>query len=447
MVVVGAGFGGLRCARDLARVPVRVTLVDRQNHHLFQPLLYQVATAGLNPADIAFPVRSFVRRQKNLDVVLGEVAGFDLGGRRVLLADGAAFPYDELVVAAGATHAYFGHPEWERFAPGLKTIEDALEARRRILIAFEEADRAEDPARRLALLTFVVVGGGPTGVELAGAVAEIARHTLASEFRRIDPRRARVLLVEGLPRVLPAMPEDLSRAAEAQLRALGVEVRTGARVTAIDGESVTLGDERIAARTVLWGAGVAASPLARALGAPLDASGRIRVHPDLTLPGHPEIQVVGDLARLARADGTLVPGVAPAAIQEGRHAARNIARALRGEPKAAFAYFDKGLLATVGRGHAVGAVGPFHLTGTLAWLAWLFVHLLFLVGFRNRLAVFLQWVWSYATFGRGARLIVDTARRWQYARAGERGLEELDRPAARPPGEAPAALPADHHPE
>jgi len=445
--VVGAGFGGLRCARALARAPVQVTLVDRHNHHLFQPLLYQVATAGLNPADIAFPVRSFVRHQKNLDVILAEVGGVDLAGRRVLLADGGALPYSELVLATGATHSYFGKPQWASLAPGLKSIEDALEIRRRILTAFEEADRELDPQRRQGLTTFVVVGGGPTGVELAGALAEIARHTLASEFRRIDPRRARILLLEGMDRILPAYPPDLSRAARDELNELGVEVRTGARVTAIDAEGVTAGEDRIRASTVLWGAGVTASPLARALGAPLDRAGRVKVNPDLTVPGHPEIQVVGDLAVLAERDGSLVPGVAPAAIQEGAHAAKNIVRALRGEAKLPFHYFDKGLLATIGRRHAVGRIGRLHLRGTLAWLAWLFVHILFLVGFRNRVAVFLQWVWSYATFGRGARLIVDTARQWQGLREAEGRVGASgngDGPRSVPPPRATNELEPEH---
>ncbi len=323
VVIIGGGFAGLQCARALERVPVEVTLVDRHNHHLFQPLLYQVATAGLNPADIAVPIRGFVRSQKNLDVLLAEVSSLDLAARRAFFADGGTIGYDHLVLATGATHSYFGHPEWARFAPGLKTIEDALEIRRRVLTAFEEADREEDPARREALLTFVVVGGGPTGVELAGALSEIARHTLTSEFRRIDPRGARILLLEGLERVLPPYPEDLSAAARRQLVELGVEVRTGTMVTAIDAEGVEVGDTRIAARTVLWGAGVAASPLARALGAPLDKAGRVKVQPDLSVPGQAQVWVAGDLAAV-ESDGKPVPGVAQGAIQGGRHVARQI---------------------------------------------------------------------------------------------------------------------------
>ncbi|HEX8907619.1 MAG TPA: NAD(P)/FAD-dependent oxidoreductase, partial [Anaeromyxobacteraceae bacterium] len=424
VVVVGAGFAGLYCARALRRAPLRVTLVDRRNHHLFQPLLYQVATAGLNPADIAFPIRAFVRRQRNLDVVLGEVAALDLAGRRVILQDGHALAYDHLLVATGATHSYFGHGEWARFAPGLKTLEDALEIRRRILVAFEEADREDDPAAQRALLTFVVVGGGPTGVELAGALAEIARHTLAADFRRIDPRTARILLLEGLPRVLPTYPADLSDAARRQLASLGVEVRTGARVTGIDAQGVSVGAERVLARTVLWGAGVEASPLARALGVPLDRAGRVKVNPDLTVPGREDVWVAGDLALVLCEDGSPVPGVAPAAIQEGRHVARNALRALRGEPRLPFRYRDKGSLSTIGRGRAVGQVGRFHVRGALAWLAWLCVHIYFLIGFRHRFMVLLQWAWHYATFGRSARLIVDTAEQWQRVAA------EASEPAA-----------------
>src|SRR5512133_1023759 len=358
VVIVGAGFAGLYCARALARAPVAVTLIDRRNHHLFQPLLYQVATAGLNTGDIAVPIRSFARRQRNLDVVLGEVSAFDLPGRRVLLGDGSALPYDQLLFATGVTHSYFGNPQWARFAPGLKTLEDALEIRRRVLVAFEDADRTRDPALASALLTFVVVGGGPTGVELAGAVAEIARHTLASEFRRIDPTRARILLLEAMDRVLPAYPPGLSGAARRQLAMLGVEVRTSSRVTAIDAAAVTVGDERIPSRTVLWGAGVAASPLGRALGVPLDRAGRVAVNPDLSVPGLPDVFVAGDLAAVVQ-DGSPVPGVAPAALQMGEAAAENIARDVRGEPRRAFRYRDKGMLATIGRASAVARIGRF----------------------------------------------------------------------------------------
>ena len=435
VVIVGAGFAGLYCARGLARAPVQVTVVDRRNHHLFQPLLYQVATEGLNPADIAVPIRSILRRQANAEVLLGEVAAFDLAARRVRLADGEALAYDHLVVAAGVTHSYFGHSGWARFAPGLKTVEDALEIRRRILLAFEEAERERDPARREGLLTFVVVGGGPTGVELAGALTEIARHTLAADFRHIDPRLARIVLLEGTPRVLPSYPPDLSEAARRQLTGLGVEVRTGAMVSGIDDGGVSIGEERIAARTVLWGAGVSASPLAGALGVPLDRAGRVRVNQDLTVPGHEEVHVAGDLAAVHDASGAPVPGVAPAAIQAGRHVARNIERVLRDEARQPFHYRNKGILATIGRARAVGEVGRVHVKGTVAWLAWLFVHILFLIGFRNRLMVVLQWAWHYATFGRGARLITDTAEQWQLvATAGSSAEREATSP---PPGLPP----------
>jgi NADH:ubiquinone reductase (H+-translocating) len=412
VVIVGGGFGGLEAARALEGAPVRVTLVDRRNHHLFQPLLYQVATAALNPADISAPIRHVLRAQRNAEVVLAEVVAVEPGARRLRLADGA-IPYDFLVVATGATHSYFGNERWAPLAPGLKTVEDALEIRRRILLAFERAERETDPIARDALLTFVIVGAGPTGVELAGALSEIARHTLTRDFRHIAPESARVILVEALPTVLPAYPHRLQGAARRQLERLGVEVRTGAKVTRIDAEGVTVGDERIPARTVLWGAGVAASPLARTLGAPLDRAGRVEVLPDLTLPGHPEIAVVGDLAAVRQEDGAPVPGVAPAAMQEGRHAAENVVRTLAGRPRRPFRYRDKGSLATIGRAAAVARVGGLEFSGLAAWLAWLLVHVFFLIGFRNRVAVMLQWAWSYVTFSRGARLITDTAEQWR----------------------------------
>ena len=427
VVIVGCGFAGLYCTRALARAPVRVTLVDRRNHHLFQPLLYQVATAGLSPGDIAYPVRSFIRNQRNLDVVLAEVSAFDLAGRRVLLSDGRALRYEQLLVATGAGHSYFGRPDWARFAPGLKTIEDAVEIRRRIFVAFEEAEQEPDPARRGALLSFVIVGGGPTGVELAGALAEIAHHTLASEFHRIDPRRARILLLEGTPRLLPAYTPDLSESARRQLASLGVEVRTDAMVTDIDEAGVRVGDERVPARTVLWAAGVAASPLGRALGAPLDRAGRVKVEPDLTLPGHPEVYAAGDLAVVVRRDGQLVPGLAPAAIQEGKHAGRNIARLARGLPLLPFRYRNKGAIATIGRAAAVADLPWAKLSGRLAWWLWVGVHIYFLIGFRNRFAVLLQWAWQRFV-GRGMRLIT-----------GERHPLELLAPEARPAQESGAA--------
>ena len=410
MVIVGAGFAGLEAAKRLARVPVLVTVIDRANHHLFQPLLYQVATAALSPADIAAPVRHVLRHQRNAEVVLAAVEGVDLDRRRLRLSDGEELAYDFLLLAAGATHSYFGHDGWEPMAPGLKTLEDALEIRRRILTAFERAERETDADRRAALLVFGVVGGGPTGVELAGAIAEVSRHTLAGDFRHIRPGSARVVLLEAGPRLLPAFPEPSSAAARRQLERLGVEVRLGAKVTGIDEGGLWLGEERVAAGTVLWGAGVRASRLGGALGVPLDRAGRVEVEPTLCLPGHPEVLVAGDLAAVGQGDGTLVPGVAPAALQMGRHAAANVARALRGEALLPFRYRDRGLLATVGRAAAVACVGRLRLAGLPAWLLWLFVHIWFLIGFRNRVAVMLQWVWSYLTFKRGARLITETAR-------------------------------------
>jgi NADH dehydrogenase len=413
VVIVGAGFAGLAAARALAGRPLRVLVVDRRNHHLFQPLLYQVATAALSPGDIAAPVRHVLREQRNAEVILGEVAGVDPAARELHLRDGARVRYDLLVLATGATHSYFGHDEWEPLAPGLKTLEDAVEIRRRVLTAYERAEREADPDARRALLTFVVVGAGPTGVELAGALAEIARYTLAADFRHISPASARVVLVEAAPRVLPTYPERLSAAARRQLEAIGVEVRTGAQVTGIDAEGVEAGGARIASRTVLWGAGVQASPLARCLGVPLDRSGRVEVSPDLSIPGHPDVFVAGDLARIVQR-GAPVPGVAPAAIQAGRAAARNVLRRARGRRTLPFRYRDKGTLATIGRAAAVGRVAGLELTGLPAWLAWLGVHIAFLIGFRNRVAVLLEWAWSYATFTRGARLITETAEQRRF---------------------------------
>jgi NADH dehydrogenase len=403
VVIVGGGFGGLTAARALRRAPVRLTLVDRQNHHLFQPLLYQVATAGLNPSDIASPIRRILRHQENAEVLLAEAKAIDVAGRAVVLADGS-LAYDYLIVATGATHSYFGHDEWAEHAPGLKSIGDALEIRRRVLYAFEAAERETDPSRRAAWLSFVVVGAGPTGVELSGSLCEIARHALARDFRHIDPTQARVILLEGTDRVLPPYVPELSEKAREQLVRLGVDVRTGEMVTAIDACGVSVGPERIEARTVLWAAGVAASPLARTLGVPLDRAGRVEVEPDLTIPGHPEVYVVGDLASLMQ-DGRPVPGVAPAAMQEARHAAENVVRSIRGEPREPFRYRDKGSLATIGRAAAVADLGRIKLSGVVAWLAWLFIHILFLIGFRNRFIVLFEWAWSYVTYERGARLI------------------------------------------
>ncbi len=413
VVILGGGFAGLSAARALRSAPVRVTLVDRRNHHLFQPLLYQVATAALNPADIAYPIRSVLRRQANVRTILARVTRIDLQQRRVELFDGQ-LDFDYLVVATGATHSYFGNDRWERWAPGLKTVEDALEIRRRVLSAFEAAERQTDPAQLPATLTFVVVGAGPTGVELAGALSEIGRITVAKDFRSFDPRRLRVVLVEGADRVLPVYSTRLSAAAQRQLERLGVEVRTAARVTAIDQSGVWLGEEHIAARTVLWAAGVAASSLGQdvAPGA-TDRAGRVRVAPDLSVPGHPDVFVVGDLACVEQ-DGKPVPGVAPAAIQSGRRAAKNIAARVAGRPTRAFRYVDKGSLATIGRAAAVGQIGRVELTGALAWWVWWVVHIAYLVGFRNRLVVMIGWAWQYFAFSRGARLI--TGRTWEPAR-------------------------------
>jgi NADH dehydrogenase len=404
VVIVGAGFAGLYAALALRKAKIRLTVVDRRNHHLFQPLLYQVATAALNPSDIASPIRHILARQKNTSVVLAEVTAIDLPGHRVRLGEGS-LSYDFLIVATGATHSYFGHGEWEAHAPGLKSIEDALEIRKRVFLAYEAAECETDPARRRAFMNFVIIGGGPTGVEMAGALAEISRHALRDEFRHIDPGDARIILVEGLPRVLPPYPETLSTKARLQLERLGVEVLTGARVTSIDAEGIALGGERIPARTVIWAAGVQASPLGAALGVSLDRAGRVQVQPDLTIPGHPEVFVIGDLAAFEYG-GTPVPGVSPAAIQEGRHAAANILLALKGEPLEPFRYWNKGSFATIGRGAAVGdAFGTLQLSGLPAWIAWLVIHIFFLIGFRNRVLVILQWAFSYLTFRRGARLI------------------------------------------
>jgi NADH dehydrogenase len=428
IVIIGCGFGGLEAARALRGAAVDVTLVDRTNHHLFQPLLYQVATAGLSAPAIAAPVRHLFRRQANLTTLLGEAVDIDAPGRRVLLRGGLALPYDHLIVAAGATHSYFGRDEWAAFAPGLKTLDDAFEIRRRVLMAFESAEREPDEARRADWLNFVVIGGGPTGVEMAGTLAEIARHTLSGEFRRIDPASARVLLVEGGARVLQAMPERLSERAREQLEKLGVEVRLNARVTAIDATGLSVesasgsgaagtGSYRINSRCMVWAAGVAASPLGRLLaaatGCETDRAGRVRVQPDLSLAGHPEISVVGDLAAaLSQAPGrepTPVPGVSPAAKQMGRAAAANLLRRLAGRPTRAFRYADYGNLATIGRNSAVvdlsSPLGPLRFSGYFAWLFWLFAHVYFLIGFRNRLVVLLDWAWAYWSFQRYARVI------------------------------------------
>jgi NADH dehydrogenase len=407
VVIIGAGFGGLNAAQGLGKAAARVTVIDRKNHHTFQPLLYQVATAGLSPGEIAAPIRSILAPYKNVDVLLGEVSGFDLEGRTVASED-LRVPYDYLIVAAGAGHSYFGHDEWEPFAPGLKTIEDALEIRRRVLLAFELSERQAAAGETHAPLNFVVVGGGPTGVELAGTLAEICRHALAHEFRSIDPARTHILLLEGGPRVLPAYPEDLSRSAEEQLRRLGVEVKTSTMVTQIEPGAVHFADVRMTAAVVLWAAGVAASPLGKKLGVATDRAGRVPVQSDLSLPGHPEVFVIGDLAAAKDERGKMLPGVAPVAIQQGKFVAKLIRHEIEGKPETArpaFHYWDKGSLATIGRAAAVADFGKIHISGFVAWLSWLFVHILFLIGFRNRLLVFIQWAWSYVTYERGARLI------------------------------------------
>ena len=408
VVIVGGGFGGLYTAKALARAPVDVTLIDRRNHHLFQPLLYQVATAGLSAVDVGEPIRKILRRQRNATVLMAHVERVDVDGRRVILDDGDTVAYDFLVVATGATHSYFGRDDWRPHAPGLKTLEDALDIRRRLLAAFEHAEATDDDAERRSWTTFVVVGGGPTGAELAGAVAELSRHTLAQDFRRFDPGTARVILLEGSDRLLPAYPKDLSEKARGQLEKLGVEIRTDTLVTAVDETGVEAGGERIASRVVVWAAGVAASGLGATLGAPLDRAGRVIVEPDLSIAGHPEVFVIGDLAHV-RQGGAEVPGIAPAAIQGGWHAAASIRRALRGQPAKPFRYRDRGSMATLGRKAAVAMIGRLRLSGIVAWLSWLFVHVFFLIGFRNRFVVMFEWAWSYFTYQRSARLILHDA--------------------------------------
>ena len=412
VVIIGGGFGGLSAARRLKNVSVDVTLIDRCNYHLFQPLLYQVATGALSPANIASPLRNILNRQKNARVLLAEATHIDVANRRVILSDGE-IPYDTLIVATGASHQYFGHDDWEKFAPGLKTVEDATAMRRRILLAFETAEREPDPEKVRALLTFVIVGGGPTGAELAGALGEIANDTLRRDFRKIDPSGARIILVEGTERVLPTYPPQLSAAARQMLERLGVTVRTGTFVTDIRDGAVTVreGDrtETIPTRTILWAAGVLGSPLGRILatgaGAQFDRSGRVIVEPDLTLPGHPEIFVIGDLASFSHQTGAPLPGVAQPAIQEGRYVAGVIEARLWGDKIKPFHYLDKGNLATLGRAAAVADLNGLKLSGVPAWLLWIFVHLLYIVEFQNRLLVFIQWAWFYFTYDRSARLI------------------------------------------
>ena len=405
VVIVGSGFGGLEAAKKLACEPVRVTVIDRTNYHLFQPLLYQVATAALSPADIAAPVRAVLSKCTNVEVILAEVHSVDVPGKKVKLSDGGEVGYDFLILATGARHSYFGHPEWEKLAPGLKSLEDAVEIRRRILMAFEYAERAEDEAARKAAMTFVIIGGGPTGVEMAGAIAEIARYTLAKDFRHIDPSTARVILIEGEPRVLAPFPEDLRISAMKQLADLGVEVRTGVRADKLTEDGLYIGDEFIPCRVKIWAAGNNASFLGASLGVPIDRVGRVIVNKDLTIPGHPEVQVIGDLASFSHQTGTPLPGVSPVAMQQGRHAARNVLATIDGRKPQPFWYWDKGSMATIGRNKAVADLHWVHLSGFPAWLSWLFVHIIFLVGFRNRLAVLFQWAWAYLSFNKGARLI------------------------------------------
>ncbi|HTQ40134.1 MAG TPA: NAD(P)/FAD-dependent oxidoreductase [Pirellulales bacterium] len=410
VVIIGGGFAGLNAARALRRAPVQITLIDRRNHHLFQPLLYQVATAALNPSDIAVPIRRILRHQKNVEVLLAEAKSVDLSDKIVVLAD-EEISYDYLIVATGARHSYFGHEMWTPYAPGLKSIGDALEIRRRVLSAFELAERETDLELQRSWLTFVIVGGGPTGVELSGAICEIAQHALAHDFRHIDPKQARVILLESSDRVLKTFAPKLSDKARRQLEKLGVEVRTKKIVTFIDDHGVFVGGQRICARTVLWAAGVHGSRLGRMLGVRVDHCGRVAVEPTLAIPGHPEAFVVGDLSSLKLPDGSQVPGVAPAAIQEGRHAAKNIMRALHSQPPQPFKYRNKGQLATIGRSAGVAQFGRIKFGGVLAWASWLFVHVMFLIGFRNRFIVTFQWMWSYLSYDRGARLITGPLHR------------------------------------
>ena len=404
VVIIGAGFGGLEAAKKLSGQAVQVTVVDRTNYHLFQPLLYQVATAALSPADIAAPVRAILSKCENMEVILAEVQSIDVNARKVKMVDDE-LDYDYLILATGARHSYFEHPEWEKLAPGLKSLEDAVEIRRRILMAFEYAEKISDEAARKAAMTFVIIGGGPTGVEMAGAIAEIARYTLAKDFRHIDPSQARVVLVESEPRVLAAFPEDLQISAMRQLVDLGVEVRTSIYATNLSEQGLQVGDEFIPCRVKIWAAGNNASVVGHSLGAPIDRVGRVIVNKDLTIPDHPEVQVIGDLANFSHQTGQPLPGVSPVAMQQGRHAARNILGMIDGRKPQRFWYFDKGSMATIGRNKAVADLKLLHLSGIPAWLAWLFVHIIFLVGFRNRLAVLFQWAWAYFSFNKGARLI------------------------------------------
>ena len=404
VVIIGAGFAGLQAARALRHAPVQLTVIDRNNHHLFQPLLYQVATAGLSPADISAPIRHILSGQKNTSVVMAEVTGIDLEKQRVLIQN-HSLSFDYLIIATGATHSYFGHDEWEQFAPGLKTIVDATSVRRKVLLAFEAAEIETDPQRQQALLTFALVGAGPTGVEMAGAIAELAHKALATDFRRIDPKSARILLIEAGPRILPAFPESLAKKAQQALTHLGVEVRIGEAVTGIDEEGVIIGGQHLAAKTVLWTAGVAASPAGKWLQAETDRVGRVKVQADLSLPGHPNVFVVGDTSTLIE-KGKPLPGVAPVAMQEGRYVAKVIADRIANKPDPKpFHYLNKGNLATIGRSSGLADFGWLRFSGFIGWFLWLAVHIIYLIGFRNRVVVLFQWAWAYFTFQRGARVI------------------------------------------
>jgi NADH:ubiquinone reductase (H+-translocating) len=404
VVIVGAGFGGLEAAKKLGKEAVRVTVIDRTNHHLFQPLLYEVATAALSPADIAAPIRGILSDFCNTEVILAEVKSVNVAAKTVDIGD-REIAYDYLILATGSRHSYFGHDEWERLAPGLKSLEDAVEIRRRLLLAFEYAEKITDEAAKAAAMTFVVIGGGPTGVEMAGAIAEISRYTLAKDFRHIDPASARVILVEGEQRVLSSFPEDLSVSAMKQLKQLGVDVRTGIHAKNLTDAGLEVGDEFIPCRVKIWAAGNAASFVGKTTGVPVDKAGRVIVNDDLTIPGHSDVQVIGDLANFTHQDGKPLPGVSPVAMQEGRHAARNILAMIDDRKPQRFRYWNKGSMATIGRNKAVADLNFIHLSGLPAWVVWLFVHIIFLVGFRNRIVVLMQWAWAYVTFNKGARLI------------------------------------------
>lgn len=404
VVIVGGGFGGLEAAKLLTKEPVQMTVIDRTNHHLFQPLLYEVATAALSPADIAAPIRGILGRCQNTEVILAEVKSVDVAAKRLNLGD-QEMSYDYLILATGSRHSYFGHNEWEKLAPGLKSLEDAVEIRRRLLLAFEYAEKITDKAAKAAAMTFVIIGGGPTGVEMAGAIAEIARYTLDKDFKHIDPSSARVVLVEGDERIISAFPEDLSASALKQLRALGVEVRTGIHAKNLTEAGLEVGEEFIPCRVKIWAAGNAASFVGKTMGVPVDKAGRVIVNEDLTIPGHPEVQVIGDLANFTHQGGKPLPGVSPVAMQQGRHAARNILAMMDGRKPQRFRYWNKGSMATIGRNKAVADLNFIHLSGLPAWLVWLFVHIIFLVGFRSRIAVLMEWAWAYFTFNKGARLI------------------------------------------